>query len=121
MPFIIGIKQSKTTIPIKPIIIPAIILSHNILKHIPMPRAKVPDIASKITRIILGDILTGVLFYIFLHIIMVIQNNTMPKTPNTTPCLKACHCGIGAIHIPRAKSIPLTVPNIIAVKLLFFT
>ena len=42
------------------------------------------------------------------------------KLPKMTPSVKAFHSGRSAIHIPSAKSTPLTVPIISAKKLLFF-
>ena len=42
------------------------------------------------------------------------------KLPKMMPSVKAFHSGRSAIHIPSAKSTPLTVPIMSATKLLFF-
>ena len=60
------------------------------------------------------------LFSILHQISAVTMLSTIPTAPKMIPSVKASHSGRSAMHIPRAKSTPLTVPNINATKLLFF-
>ena len=117
---VMGINASKSNIPTKPIIVPRIMFSHTIQKHIPTPRVKAPIMPNTESAIILPFNLIGALCSIFLQTTAVIKPKMSPTAPKTTPGLNAFHSGSSAIHIPSANSTPDTVPSTIATKLLFF-
>lgn len=119
-PFVRGIRHNRRMIPTRPITIPAIILLHTIVRHMPIPSVSAPIIPSRTVPIVFPDRWIGFLFSIFLQTSTIIKRITAPITPITTPGWKAFHSGINAMHIPSAKKIPPIVPKIIATKLLFF-
>ena len=120
IPFVRGMRERSSIIPTRPIIIPAIIFPHIMLKHMPQPKDNAPIVPTIIVNTCLPDIRIGALCSIFRQTIRVTKPRSKPMHPNITPCRKTFHWEIRAIHIPSENSIPLTVPNIIAVKLLFF-
>lgn len=119
-PLIKGIRQRRTTIPIRPIAIPITMWLHTIVRHIPTPRSKAPIIPISVAPMVFPDSFTGALFSIFLQMITIISSTMIPIQPITIPGLNAFHSGINAMHMPSANKMPPIVPKIIAINVLFF-
>ena len=98
MPFVNGVRQIRMRIPTRPVAVPAIILPHTMVRHIPTPKASVPAITAIIVKIIFPESRMGFLCSIFLHTSSVIRAISRPAQPHTSPGRKAAHSGIRAIH-----------------------
>ena len=84
-PFVRGVRHNKRMIPARPIAIPAIILLHTIVRHMPTPSVNAPIIPSRTVPIVFPDRWIGALFSIFLHTSIMTRSTRAPIVPITTP------------------------------------